>query len=222
MVDIFQEVEEDLRAERMRSLAVRYGGAAFGVVILIVAAAGAWQGWRWWQGKQDAHFAEVYIKDMESLQRQRGRADTARLDVAISDLDKLAQAAPSGYRTLASLNSAALKAEKEDERGTLSTWDRVAGDAQATTELRQLATLMWAAHQVDSGDPIQIRTRLEGLAAAASSWTPLGRELLAVLDLREGKQDAAQSELKRVAGSSLMPTGLSGRAASLLASFGDQ
>lgn len=220
MVDIFQEVEDDLRAEKMRRLAVRYGGAAFGIVVLIVGAAGAWQGWRWWQGKQVAQFAEVYVKSVENAQRQHGQAGT--LEPMISDLDKCSQTAPRGYRTLANLNSAALKAEKSDEKGALVSWDRVAGDTQASPELRQLATLMWAAHQIDKGDPNQIRPRLEALTTAASPWTPLARELLAVLDVREGKQDGARNELKRITGNSLVPTGLSNRAASLLASFGGE
>lgn len=220
MVDIFQEVEEDLRAERMRRLAVRYGAAAVGVLVLIVGGTGAWQGWQWWQAKQSAESAELYMKAMEDTQRQRGRTGAAGLGAAVADLDHLSRTAAGGYRPLASLNAAALRAERSDDSGALETWDRAANDPKTSPELRQLAILMWAAHQIDKGDPGQIRSRLQPLTAAASPWTPLAKELMAVLDLREGKQDLARDELRRATSSSLVPTGMSGRAASILARLG--
>ncbi len=54
MVDIFDEVEEDLRAERAQRLLKRYGGVIARGRDPMVGAAAGWQGWRWYQARQDA------------------------------------------------------------------------------------------------------------------------------------------------------------------------
>ena len=54
MVDIFDEVDEELRAERAQQLLKRYGGLIVAGRLLIVGAAAGWQGWRWYQARQDA------------------------------------------------------------------------------------------------------------------------------------------------------------------------
>jgi len=46
VVDIFDEVDEELRAERAQQLLKRYGGVIIAGAILIVGAAAGWQGWR--------------------------------------------------------------------------------------------------------------------------------------------------------------------------------
>ena len=46
MADIFDEVSEDLRAERAKRLAVRYGGWVLAAALLIVAGVAGWQVWQ--------------------------------------------------------------------------------------------------------------------------------------------------------------------------------
>ena len=64
MVDIFDEVDEELRAERAQALLKRYGGVIVAAVLLIVAAAAGWQGWRWYQARQDQAAAAEYLTAM--------------------------------------------------------------------------------------------------------------------------------------------------------------
>ena len=52
MADIFDEVNEDLRAERAKQFALRYGWLAALLAALLVGGVGAWQGWRWYHGRQ--------------------------------------------------------------------------------------------------------------------------------------------------------------------------
>ena len=46
MPDIFDEVNEDLRADRARTLLRRYGGLLAAGALLVVAGAGGWQVWQ--------------------------------------------------------------------------------------------------------------------------------------------------------------------------------
>ena len=61
VVDIFDEVDEELRAERAQQLLKRYSGVILAAAVLIVGAAAGWQGWRWYEARQDRNAAAQYM-----------------------------------------------------------------------------------------------------------------------------------------------------------------
>jgi hypothetical protein len=138
----------------------------------------------------------------------------------MAEFDALTSTAPEGYRTLARLQSAALKARAGDLSGAAQLWDSVAGDSSADPLLRDLASLLWAQHQIDTGDPALLEARLRPLAAPDNAWKSLAQEQLAVLDLRQGKTDAAKDTLRKLAQDVTAPDGVRGRAAGMLAHLG--
>jgi hypothetical protein len=220
VVDIFDEVDEELRAERTQLLLKRYAGVIVATALLIVGAAAGWQGWRWYEARQDQAAAAEYMTAMTLADAPAGASDAARNSAAIAAFGKLAANAPEGYRTLARLREAALKSASGDLPGALAVWDQVAGDASADSLLRDLASLMWAEHQIDSGDPSLLRTRLKALAVPENAWHPLAEEQLALLDVRLGKADEAKAALRRLAQDATVPSGVRGRASGLLNRLG--
>ena len=207
MPDIFDEVEEDLRAERARKLAQRWGGVALGVVIVFVAAVGGWQAWRWNEAREAAAAAQTYL----TLHRA-GERDGADLANAGNGFAALAREAPSGYRTLARLRAAALKAETGDLPGALTLWNEVAGDSAADPLYRDLATLLAVTHALDSGDPAQLAARLAPLAAEGNAWRASAREAQALLALRRGANEEARRILEALVADSAAPQGVRERA----------
>ena len=205
MVDIFDEVDEDLRAERAQALFKRYGGLFLALALLTVGAAGGWQGWRWWQAKRDMAAATAFLAAMNTAQvvgpRVAGAtSDTASRKAAIAEFGQVAETAPDGYRTLARLRIAALQADAGDLAGAAATYDQVAADSSADPLLRDLASLLWAQSQLDTGDPSRLEARLKVLAVPDNPWHALASEDLALLDLRQGHTDAAKATLRRLAG----------------------
>ena len=135
-------------------------------------------------------------------------------------LDQLAATAPEGYRTLARLRAADLKAETGDLSGAITTWNAVAADANADPLLRDYASLTAAQHDLDHGDPAQLEARLKPLTGPNNAWSSLAREQLALLDLRQGKRDDARKTLQALSIDIDAPSGLRARASALLASLG--
>lgn len=215
MRDIFDEVEEDLRADRMKRLMTRYGGLLAGVVLLVLGAVAGVQGWRWWQDRQTAQSAEVYLAASRDA-----AAPGADLRAVAERFASVADEAPTGYRTLARLRAAALAAEVGAREEALGLWDAVAGDGAADPVYRDLATLMWALHALDGGDPAVIEARLAPLAVPGGAWRASAEEIRALAALRRGETEAARRTLTALAADEAAPQGVRDRADRLLAGIG--
>jgi hypothetical protein len=215
VVDIFDEIEEDLRAERAEKLLKKYAWLLIAVAVAIVAAAAGWQLWHRYQAKRDAAAAVRYVAVLNALERP-GAGGTAQLGT----LDQLAATAPEGYRTLARLRAAGLKAEAGDVPGAIALWNQVAADGSADPLLRDLASLLATEREIDHGNPAVLEARLKPLARPGNPWSTLAQEQLAILDLRQGKVADARMILQSLSFDFESPAGLRARAAGLLTGLG--
>lgn len=223
MADIFDEVNEDLRAERAKQFALRYGWLVALVAVLFVAGVGAWQGWRWYAARQANEVASAYLGAMRAVSGPavaEGQATPSRI-AAMAEFDRLASTGPEGYRSLARLRSAALHASTGDLPGALAMWDKLSADTSADPLLRDLASLMWVQYEVDSGDPAAIEGRLQPLIVGGNPWRPLALENQAWLALRTDHNDQAREILRQLAADASAPDGVRGRANGLLARLGE-
>ena len=220
VADIFDEVADDLRADRMKALARRWGPAAAGALVLLVLAIGGWQAWRWQQDHAAQGVASQFIDAMRAADSAAGQGTPARQQ-ATEAFTRLAADAPEGYATLARLRAAGLKADAGDQAGALALWDQVSKDNGAEQRLRDLASLLWVQHQIDAGDPAALDARLQPLLATSSPWRPLAQESQAWLALRTGQTDKAKDTLRRLAADVSVPDGVRGRASGLLAQLGE-
>jgi hypothetical protein len=207
VVDIFDEVEEDVRAERAEKLLKKYAGLLVALALAIVAGAAGWQFWTRYQRQQDSAAAARFVSAQDGAN-------------PLPTLDQLAATGPEGYKTLARLRAAALKANAGDLQGALSMWNAVASDSGADPLLRDFASLMATSRELDHGDPAQLEARLKPLADPANPWSSLAREQLAMLDLRQGKIDDARKALQALSVDIDAPSGLRARVSALLTGLG--
>jgi hypothetical protein len=210
--DLFDEVNEDLRAERMRRLATRYGGLFVALALLVILGVAGQQGWRWWQQRQAEQTAAAFLA-ATTLAAAPGTDGQAAADRFL----RVAADAPAGYATLARLRAAALKAEAGDRAGALALWDGIARDAAVVPLYRDLATLLWGLHALDAEDPALIETRLAPLARGDGIWRHSAQELAGVAALRRGATAEAQRLLGALAADQSAPEGVRQRAGRLLA-----
>lgn len=217
MPDIFDEVDEDLRAERARKLLQRYGGLLVGAALLVVAGAGGWQAWKSHEAKQNAKVAQEFLTALDSAVGPPGDARNA----AAVELANVARDGNAGYRTLARLREAALQADTGETASAEALWLQVANDPSADPLLRDVAVLQSVLHQIDKGDPATLDAQLKPLAAPDNPWHALAEEAQALIDLRQGRNDAARDTLKRLAQDVTAPDGVRGRANGLLARIGE-
>jgi hypothetical protein len=213
--DIFDEVEEDYRAERMKRLLARYAGLLTGAALLVVLGVAGLQGWHWWQDRAAAQAAVAY------LAAGRSAAEPGADAKAVAErFAGIAAEAPSGYRMLSRLRAAALLAEAGDKPGALALWDAVAADDAVDPLYRDLATVMWGLHSLDAGDPAAVEARLAPLAAGTGPWRASAAEILALAALKRGETDAARRGLAALAADDTAPQGVRDRAGRLLSGLG--
>lgn len=215
MPDIFDEVEEDLRADRMRRLLGRYGGLLTGAMLLVVLGVAGLQGWRWWQDRAAGQAAIAYLAAGQAAAESGAEAG------AVADrFAALAAEAPAGYRVLARLRAAALKAEAGDRAAALALWDGIARDTSVEPLYRDLAMVMWGLHALDGGDAAAIGPRLAPLVAGNSPWRASAEEVRALAALRRGETEEARRTLAALAADAAAPQGVRERAGRLLQGLG--
>ncbi|MBB2195937.1 MAG: tetratricopeptide repeat protein [Gluconacetobacter sp.] len=218
--DIFREVDDDMRMERLRLMARRYVGAAVAVAVVAAAGVGGWQ-YHAWRGRQDAqawgatYFAALHLADTSHIAPGETSALTPQQKDAMARLATLDNV-PSGLRTLSRLERAALLASSGDTRGALALWTQVSDDQAADPLLRGLASLLWVQHQIDDGDPAVLRSRLATLDGAGKPWRGLAQESEAMLDLRQGRVADARRKLSQITTQIDVPEGLRSRAGGML------
>ncbi len=221
MPDIFDEVAEDLRADRTRALLRKYGLLVVAAAVAVVVGAAGWEAWKSHRASRMAEQANAYFASQALADgAQTGRA------LALPGFEKLIQTGDAGYRSLSRLRAAAIKAESGDLAGGVALWDQVSGDAEADPILRDYATLQSALHQIDTGDASAIQAKLQALTGPGSVWQPLAIEGEALLALRLSKTDPAQlgrarDLFKSLAADTTAPDGVRGRANGLLQRLGE-
>lgn len=220
MPDIFDEVDQDLRADRARALWRRYGVLVIAAAVLVVVGVAGWEAWTWQQDRAAARAATEYIA-ATATPIAPGTDGHAARQASVARLRDIVTKAPAGYRTLARLRVAGLLADDGDLAGADTEWDAVAADGAAPQSLRDLANLEWARHAVDAGDPAAVTARLRPLAGPQAPFHPLALETLALLSLRENKPDAARDTLRQIAADPATSPGLRGRTGKLLEQLGD-
>ncbi len=217
MSDIFAEVDEDLRADRAQKMLKKYGGLLAGAAVVVVLGVGAWQAWRSYDARETARVAGIFLE----ASRAAASKEAAGRDLALAELAKVASEGSASYRSLARLREASLRFDAGERDAALALFDKVAADSGADPLLRDYAALQFVWHQIDTGAPATLRARLAPLTAPDNAWRPLAEEAQALLDIREGRKDAARDTLKRLSQDQAAPDGVRGRAGGLLERLGN-
>ncbi len=216
MGDIFREVEEELRQERHERLWRRYGKHLVGGAVLLVVAVAGWQVWTGHRLAESEADGLAYSAAAELARDGRtGEAEAA--------FAALGERAGDGYRLLALLRRAGLRAEAGDHAAAIDLYDRLAGDDGAPPALRGFATVMtgFQALRVPDVSAGTIVARIAPMTAAGEAYRHVARELLALVAQREGDRETAVSHYEKLVDDAETPTGIRARAAEMLEVLGD-
>jgi len=214
VADIFQEVDEEVRRERLRKLWEEYGPVFVAVALLLVVGVGGWRGYQWWEAKKAAEAgAQFETAVVLSEQGKHGEAEAA--------FAKIAAEGTAGYRTLARFRAAEASAQR-DPREAVKAYDALAADGGIGQVLQDLAQVRAGLILVDAAPYEEMRARLEPLTASDRPFHHSARELLALAAWRAGDHGATRRWVDLIMTDPQTPSNIRGRAEMLMALTGEQ
>lgn len=213
LTEIFREIDEELRLEKLQRVWRRYGALIIALILGLVLGTAAYVGWR---------------NYMEYRQMERARDFAAAVDQAAQAEDPAAAAAAfagvtegdDGFAALARLQQAAAEQRAGNPGAAAAIYESIAGDADLEAQFRDLAVILLALNSVDSADPDELIARLAPLTAPDNPWRYSAQELTALLALRKGDAARAREILTALSQDPGTPAGLQQRAGELLAGVG--
>lgn len=207
--NIFKEIDEELRTDRMRALWRRFAPFVIGGAVAIVVLVAANEGWSWYTNSQSSASSTELYSALTA-------AESGDLATAQTQLDALASNGSGGYPVLAEFRKAALLAESGDSAGAVAAYDTLASN-QSHPRLRELAMLLAANILVDTGTVADVETRIGTLATDDSAMRRVARELLGLAQYKADDYAAAEANFEAVLNDPLAQSGIRNRMAYYLA-----
>jgi hypothetical protein len=204
--DIFREVEEDVRRERLEKLWKQYGDYVIAGVAVIVVGIAGYKLWQHYEAQQLAKASAAYSAAIEM-------SDNGKNAEAAQAFAKIVKLAPSGYAATARLAEADALLADGRAADAVALYKTIADKDK--TELGDLARIRAAWALADSASKKDLQTLLAPLTDSKSPWRFMGREILAYSDFRDGAMKAAQSEYESLAAEPETPASLRQRATAM-------
>ena len=172
MSEIFNEIEEDIRRDRLKKLWDKYSIFLVAGAFAIVVSVGGWRIYDHFEMKNSIAVGAEFDKAVELAEANKhAEAEAAFV--------KVAAGASGGYRELARLRAAA-EAGAVDPQAGVKAFDLIIKDTGAATSVQELARVRAAALLVDTSPYDAMLARLETAAAPGAVYRHTARELLAL------------------------------------------
>lgn len=204
LTDIFHEVEEDLRRERLNKVWARYGSVFLTVAVLAVAGTA---GFVWWRGQQQTNREAA----AETFAAADDLAASGDVEGALKSYAAISASDGPGYPTLAMFRQASLLAAKNDIQGALAIYDKIMG-SDADERLKSLAQIRAAFTVADTEDPEILKKRVQPFTGDDSPWRFEARELVAFADFRVRNNEASAAAYAAIAADEAAPATMRTRA----------
>jgi hypothetical protein len=193
MSDIFQEVDEEVRRDKAAEFWKKYQNLILAAAAVIVLASA---GFRYWQYEREKAAEAAGDQFQEAL----SAFEAGKLDEAKAGLDKVAAEAPGGYRALAQMTAAGVRAQS-DPQGAIGAYDAISGDSAIDPLFRDAARLRAALLRLNvAGEEQKGEAALTSLSAANGPYRRLAGLVLAAVALARSDNDNAAKELDLVLG----------------------
>ncbi|OWJ80404.1 MULTISPECIES: tetratricopeptide repeat protein [Haematobacter] len=206
----FDEVNEEVRRERLKGAALRYGWVAALAVLLVVGGAGVWE----WRKHQARESAEAFGDEMiAALQAEDATARHGTLEA-------IAARETGGRRALAAMLAADAATAAGEPASAANTLAAVAGDSSLAPAWRELARLRQVIAAGDTMPEADRRAALDELSRPGAPYRALALEQVALLEIASGDRETAMTTLRALLQEPDVTPGLRRRASQLIVALG--
>jgi len=208
-----REVDENLRRDRARDAAKRYGGLIAGAVLLFLATVG---GYLYWQSQQ-AKQAEQATEELTAALDEVG---TGKPETVAPRFDSLRRSDAEGVRATAGFSRAALALQQGDRKLAATIFTELAADKKLAKPYRDLALLRGTTLEFDAIDPDAVIARLQPLAEPGQPFFGSAGELVGMALIAKGQRAPAAQLFAKIAADPTVPETLRSRAVQVAGTLG--
>ena len=184
MVDVFEQVEEELRSDRYKRLARTWLPIVGGVLLVALIAALAWWGWQSYETSRADKASVAYDRGMEALQANNPTgADTAFAEAA--------EVGNGAYKALALMQRGGVAVASNKIPEAIVFFDDAA-KATGDPIIADAARLKAAFLVMDTAPLADIEARLTPLTEEGRPLRPFAQEALGLARLQHGKTAEAR------------------------------
>jgi hypothetical protein len=203
--DIFREVEEDVRKEKLEKFWKAYGDYIIVLGALIILGVAGFEFWQRYQANQ---------RDKASIAFQAAQriTDPRRAAEVFADL---AKTAPNGYRLLSRVEQADSMLAAGQLQTAIDLYKEIANDDKGGAGSVARLRAGWA--MADNSSRADLQAWLAPLQTPSSAWKPMADEILAYSDYRDHNIAKAAQEFDALANDPAAPGALQGRARAMVA-----
>jgi len=198
--DIFREVEEDVRRERLEKFWKRYGYYVIALVVLLLAGVAGWQFWERQKAQERLALSEAFVA------AQRISDPT----LAANAFSQIAKQATGGYDLLARMAQANALYATGQLKSALDMYRQIGTDDAG--EIGNAARLRAAWIIAATAPRKELESLLTPLNTETSAWQPMAREILAFSDYRASRIKASSDAFRALSEDARAPEGLRNRA----------
>jgi hypothetical protein len=204
VTDLFEEVEEQIRSDRYRTLGLKALPWVLAVLGAALIAGLAYWGWTHYRTQATAKASEQYAQAVEAMSRgEQPRANQLWTEVSKS---------PSGgYKSLALMQLGGMQVSDGKVAEAVKLFDQAA-DAAPNDVIGDAARLKSALALLDTAPYTEVETRLTPLMQDGHPYRVQAREALAFAKLAAGNTAGARGDFVVISGSLDAPDGARGRA----------
>ncbi len=209
---LFREVDEEVRQDRLQALGKRYGIYAVIAAVALVAGTIAFVVW---QDSQQAARDADSTRFLNAVVQESVAADSALLE-----LRELGADGTTAYRFLAKLREGRLLAQEGDKAQALAVFDSVASESDLGNTYRDLARLLAVANGLDVLSQNEVEERIVSLNVPDNPFRVTAREFLALSAIQAGDTARAEELLRANQSDASAPVASRARATEILTVIG--
>ena len=183
MSDLFNEIDEEVRRDKVLDFWMRHRNALIALAVLIVLGTAGYTSWQKHVRTKAEAIAARFEAAIEDSRAGRNADAEASLRGLVVD-------APDGYKVLTRLRLASEEGKQDAAKGIVA-FDALANDVSVPEVLRDLARYRAAVLASDTLDQAALSKRLESLTVKIGPWTGLAQELIGLAAFKVGDFDGA-------------------------------
>ncbi len=210
--NFFKEVSEEVQNDRIKKIWDTYGLHIIIAIIVILTIAVSFETFKAWRVKHNESWSDAYAYAL-NLQNQ------GKFDESLNVLGEIEQQNNGIYKDLAQIQKANILFEQGKNDEALGILQSIVDNENINPKMRHITAVKLASYKLDTAPREEIEKLLSPLMSEENSWKNIAKEMLAMLEIREGNIEKAKQLYTEILNSPDLSDGLKLRVQDMLSAL---